>query len=88
MPIGGRGAMVSGQSQPSGTLAMSVLQCLALFVVMTPLGVFMCRVTWPMARERVGVAHRALGLLVCVAGAILAGGGLAFLAMAVDMLAA
>ena len=67
---------------------MPVPRCLALFVVITPLGLFMCRVTRPMARESMGVAHRALGRLVRVAGAVPAGGGLAFLAMAVDMLMA
>lgn len=67
---------------------MSPLICLVLFLVMTPLGLFMCRVTWPMAREDVGRAHRALGLTVCVAGAVLAGGGALFLSMAVDQLAA
>ncbi|SDG06338.1 hypothetical protein SAMN05216241_1055 [Limimonas halophila] len=50
---------------------MSALDCIGYFLVLTPLGAFMCAVTAPMVTEHAGIAHRALGGIVCVTGGLL-----------------
>lgn len=38
---------------------MSPLMCLLFFLVLTPMGVVMAGVSWPMIRANAGPAHRA-----------------------------
>jgi len=59
---------------------MSALDCVGYFLVLTPLGAFMCAVTAPMVREPAGFAHRALGSIVCLMGGIITLSGLLLLA--------
>jgi hypothetical protein len=65
---------------------MSPLMCLLFFLVLTPMGAVMAGVSWPMARENAGAAHRAIGALVAVSGVLIALGGVRFLTMAAERL--
>ena len=58
---------------------MSALACFGYFAVLTPLGVGMSTVAWPMMWENAGPGHRALGAVVGASGVLLAGGGVIFL---------
>jgi len=65
---------------------MSPLMCLLFFLVLTPMGVVMAGVSWPMVVENAGPAHRGLGVVVAVSGGLIALGGIGFLTMAADRL--
>ena len=65
---------------------MSPLMCLLFFLVLTPMGAVMAGVGWPMVSETAGPAHRTIGAVVAASGALIALGGLGFLAMAADPL--
>jgi hypothetical protein len=60
---------------------MSVVTCLIFAAVLSGLGGLMCLVTLPMARERVGMAHRLLGAGVCLTGGGLIAAAAVFLVM-------
>jgi len=59
---------------------MSALDCIGYFLVLTPLGAFMCAVTAPMVAEHAGAAHRTLGGIVCLTGGIITLSGFMLLA--------
>jgi hypothetical protein len=65
---------------------MSPLMCLLFFLVLTPMGIAMAGISWPMVGETAGPAHRALGVLVAATGVLIALGGLGFLGMAAQRL--
>jgi len=61
---------------------MTPVLCLAFAAVLTPLGLVMCVVSFPMTREHAGAAHRVLGGAVCGMGGVLVAAAAVFLTMA------
>jgi hypothetical protein len=61
---------------------MTPLLCLTFAAVLAPLGLVMCAVSLPMAREHAGAAHRLLGGAVCTMGGGLVAAAAVFLTMA------
>ena len=61
---------------------MTPLLCLLFAAVLAPLGLGMCAVSFPMAREHAGASHRVLGGAVCTMGGVLVVAAAVFLTMA------